>query len=159
MVAGPITGAITSNPLIASLIQKVYSEIDFSQPIFSVAHEHKYPEGWISAARIKETHPIFYIDMKGNFVFLKPSRMEYYRYLFQKSVLGKLGYNTWWLRGYLEPPKAPESVKKWAQEKVKKMMERMKPAARPVPRPALVRVSDTKFGRKQPTSLRRQRIQ
>lgn len=139
---GVTAGSIIFNPVFAKRVQKIYADIDFSQPIFFISHEHKYPEGWISAKRIRETHPIYYIDMKGNLVFLKPSRAEYYRYLFQKSTLGKLGYNTWWLRGYLEPPKAPESVKKWASEKLKRAIEQMR--TKPVIKPALVRVNAAK---------------
>lgn len=76
--------------------------------------------------------------MAGNLIFLKSTRAEYYRFLFQKSILGKLGYNTWWLRGYLEPPKAPESVKKWAREKLREAIARAR--IRPALRPATVHV-------------------
>lgn len=138
--AGSLLGLAVVNKSYAERVQTMYREMNFSQPLFSVRHEREFPEGWMSAGVIKETHPIYYVDFKGNFVFVKSSRAEYYRYLYQKSILGKLGYHTWWLRGYLEPPKVPESAKKWATAKlrrtIEKMRERKKPS--PAPKPAMV---------------------
>lgn len=153
-------GAHMRTPVVRD-IQKEHDQMK-ERPLIHSSAENKYPRDWIHASEIRRTHPIFYVRGNGDLVLVQPSRMEYFRYLFQhewaKGKLGKNGVNMWRWRGYLEPPKAPESVKKWAREKLKKMMERMKPVARPVPRPAMVRVHDAKFTRTQPTPLRRQRI-
>ncbi|MDP2666196.1 MAG: hypothetical protein Q8P05_01690 [Candidatus Diapherotrites archaeon] len=142
-----IAFVLSANPFIAQIIQRFYSELPLDQPIIMPPFERFYPEGWIQASRIKETHPIYYVDMKGNLVFVKNSRMEYFRYLFQKSLLGRLGYNPWWWRGYIEPPKAPEPVKKWAKEQLRKLMEKIprKPVLKPSLVPVHFRRSDPKF--------------
>lgn len=134
---GAGVGLAAVNPSYASRIQKRYGELNFNQPIFLPNHERDYPPGWANAETVQKTHPIYYFDARKNLVFLRPTRTEYYRYLYQRSKMGRLGYHTWWLRGYLTPPKAPESWKKWATEKLQKVRERLAPE--PLPSPAMVR--------------------
>jgi hypothetical protein len=81
--------------------------------------EHLYPKDWIKPTEVAKTHPIFYIDLNGNLVILQNSRLEYYRYAYQKSFPGKFGLQPWLWRSYFEPPQAPESVKQWTRNKLR----------------------------------------
>ncbi len=97
-------------------------------------HEVAYPKNWINPADIARTHPIVYVNRKGDLVFLKNSRAEYYRFKYQQ----KFGRSMWRWRGYLAPPAAPEKVKDWAKaqlEKVGRKLNEYVPRPAPVPVP------------------------
>ncbi len=128
----------------AMSVQTKHHEMTKEQTLIRPDVENRYPRDWLSISEIKKTHPILSVKGNGDVVLTKPSRAEYYRYLFQQSAVGKLGLNTWRWRVFLEPPKAPESVKKWARQKLARTIEQMKPRWRPVPRPAMVRVRTSK---------------
>lgn len=96
--------------------------------IIQTRFENKYPIEWINPTIVAETHPIFYVDRKGNAHFLKESRAEYARYSYQKAWAGKMGLNMWRWRAYLRKPEAPESVKQWAQKKAKQWAKQLKPS-------------------------------
>lgn len=98
------------------------------RPVIQTKFEGDYPEDWVKAGAIAETHPIFYVDGKGNLHFLKNNRMEYARHKFQQTTFGKLGLNLWRWRAYLKPPEAPQKVREWAAIKVRKWIKREKPA-------------------------------
>lgn len=135
----------TINRVMASkIIQKMHERITHSIKQNGVLHPDLEDEtrevygNWSKPANLAKTHPIFYVKGNGNIVFLKNSRMEYYRYLAQKSLPGKVGVHPWRWRGYLTPPEAPESVKQWAKAKVERLAEKLAPT--PLPTPARVKL-------------------
>jgi hypothetical protein len=75
-------------------------------------------------------HPAFYIDDNNNLVFVRDGDEEYFRHLYQKGILGKIGLTPWMWRGYLRPPKAtPEGKIKanhWAAYLAKAAKEKLK---------------------------------
>lgn len=109
--------------------------------IIQTEFEGRYPKDWINPTIVSRTHPVFDVENNGDIIFRKVTRREYLQYLMQKKWVGNYGVNTWQWRGYLAPPRAPEPVKKWAQAKLKKMLERIpRPSWRPQPVPGFGRV-------------------
>jgi len=86
--------------------------------------ESLYPNNWMNPIEVAKTHPIFYIDLKGNLVILQNTRMEYYRYAYQKTFPGRFGFQPWLWRSYFEPPVAPESIRQWAKEKLLRLVKK-----------------------------------
>lgn len=109
------------------LVQKKHAEIREKEKLLRSDRENTYPRDWIHINEITKTHPIFYVKGNRDLVLVKNSRMEYFRYRVQheylKGTIGLFGLNPWRWRGYLQPPTAPVSVKKWANDKLKKMMK------------------------------------
>lgn len=81
-----------------------------SYGILSAEHEKHYPPNWMRPAEVARTHPIFFVAMNGDLIFLRENRAEHARWKFQQTKAGKAGLNLWRWRAYLRPPKAPESV-------------------------------------------------
>lgn len=125
-----------------SKIRKYNSELHSLMKVYGILQpkfEGFYPKRWIDPVEVAKTHPACYVAKNGDLVFRKPTRMEYYRYLYQKKLPGKAGFHTWRWRIYLRPPEAPEKVREWAKAKLKREMQRMKNLApRPLPRPVPV---------------------
>ena len=101
--------------------------------IFRDKFSNAYPDGWLNPTTVAETHPVFFVDARGNLHFLKDSRTEYARHVFQKMWAGKIGLNMWRWRVYLRPPKVPESVVSWAKNKAKTWARAMAPSHALVP--------------------------
>lgn len=121
-------------------IRKSYEDILDVMNKFGVLQtkiEASFPKDWINPTKISQTHPIFFVDGKGNIHFLKDgSRLEYARHIFQKTRAGKLGFGFWRWRGYLSPPKAPEKAKDWAKRKVSEWAAKAKRRPKMMPAPA-----------------------
>ena len=133
------TGGVAYTYL-AKRVQKLHEELADEMNRVGVLQskfEGRYPRDWMNPSIISRTHPVFYVNRKGDLVFVKESRAEYYRYRFQRAFPGKLGLNFWRWRAYLRPPKVPEAWKVWAARKIKEHARRWKPvkAGRPVPVP------------------------
>ena len=119
--------------------------------LLQTTHERNYPRDWIKPDIVEQTHPIFYVKGNGDLVFIPRGRtMEYYRMLFQKSKMGKLGLNAWRWRVYLKPITAPQKVREWARSKLNLQLAR-------VPTPATIPVRSLRF-RNQLPKRRRTRI-
>lgn len=86
--------------------------------VVNLISKDNYPKGWTKSSTVAVTHPTFYVKRNGDLVFLRTTRMEYARYLFQKKKLGKLGLNAWRWRAYLKSPKAPKKAKDWVKRKI-----------------------------------------
>jgi hypothetical protein len=61
--------------------------------VFDAKSEGTYPENWMRPTEISKTHPIFYVNGKGDIIFLKSTRKEYFRYKYQQK-LGR-SYRSW----------------------------------------------------------------
>jgi len=103
--------------------------------IIQTKYEELYPKKWLNPAMVASTHPIFYIDQRGNLVLRKATRMEYYRYLWQQKLPGQMGFHPWRWRVYIRPPVVPEPWREWAKARLRKEMARLKPLPKPVPQP------------------------
>jgi hypothetical protein len=153
MTRNPLTSAlgapnILMRTIVVRTIQRLHEthkEIMNKVGVLSTATEGNYPRDWMNPTSIARTHPIFYVNARGDFVFLRETRSEYYRYRYQNTFFGKWsGTNLWKWRAYLEPPHPPKAWKEWANDKLKKMREARenrqlepygRPALRPVPVP------------------------
>lgn len=114
--------------------------------------EGLYPERWIDTAEVAKTHPLCYVAQNGDLVLRKPTRLEYYRYLYQQRVPGLVG-TPWRWRIYLVPPKAPEKVREWAKAKLQKELPRLKSLApRPLPKPVPVPVKAYRTAANRPST-------
>lgn len=105
---------IAGRTLFAVVIQAKHQELVEQMNengILATEHEKHYPPDWIKPAEVARTHPIFFVAMNGDLVFLKENRRERARWEFQRTWMGKGGFNLWRWRAYLRPPKAPEPVK------------------------------------------------
>jgi len=100
--------------------------------ILQAKYEERYPKKWLNPYVVAKTHPACYVARNGDLVFRKPTRMEYYRYLWQKKLPGKAGMHTWRWRVFLKPPEVPEPAREWARAKLRKALAG---ARRPVPAP------------------------
>ena len=65
---------------------------------------------------LEKTHPIFFVDAKGNLHFLKETKTECARSIFQKKWAGRIGLNMWRWRVYLHEPQPTQSLNAWAKE-------------------------------------------
>ena len=120
LTSGGLILASSLRLLLAKTIQRKHKQLIKSMKRFGILQpcfEGNYPGDWINPAIVANSHPVFYVNAKGDMVFLRSNRWEYARYVFQKSFAGKIGLNLWRWRGYLEPPKAPQPVREWAKEK------------------------------------------
>lgn len=111
--------------------------------ILQTQYEHQYPNGWINPEVVARTHPIFNITINGDIVFRQVNRREYLQWMLQKGTIGKYGINPWFWRGYLEDPKASESIKDWANRRYKEIVEKIKeeiPSPEPIPEPTFGRI-------------------
>jgi len=132
-----VTAALAGSSLrtwAAKLVQKRYIGLIKSMNqsgILQTKFEGNYPRDWINPTIIANSHPVFYVNAKGDMVFLRNNRWEYARYVFQKSFAGKIGLNLWRWRGYLEPPKAPQPVREWAKEKALEWAGALVPKRKP----------------------------
>jgi hypothetical protein len=101
------TGYFSGRKFHADLLSSMKSN-GVIQPEF----ENLYPRRWLENAEIAKTHPICYVAQNGDLVLRKPTRMEYYRYLYQQKLPGRAGLQPWRWRVYLQPPEAPEKINK-----------------------------------------------
>ncbi len=117
-----------------------------SHGILAAEHEQHYPPDWMRPAEVARTHPIFYVAMNGDLVFLKENARERLRWKLQQTRPVKyLGLNPWRWRGYLRPPKALQPI----GEKVKGLARGLREKAgslggQPAPQRALARFSKRK---------------
>ena len=104
----------------------------------------KYPDWFFKKdfmSKLGETHPIFYVDLKGNLVFVKESRSESIRYELQQSITKKafgvkfdlnlvkiFGLQPWLWRGYLRPPVVPEKIKSLVAHRLMRALKRRRTA-------------------------------
>mgnify|MGYP001557951653 CR=1 FL=1 len=131
---------IEAADMVQTLYERMVEELHHSKAIVSHEVSHHYPSDVSNVDLLQKTHPIFYVNVLGDLVFLPISRTEYARYMFQQKRVGKFGLQPWLWRGYLEPPKAPEPWRKFAMQKLREWSERfkergkvVKPALQPVP--------------------------
>jgi hypothetical protein len=115
----PTTALIGGRIAAAKFIQRGHKRLASamkSNEIVQPKFQKEYPEGWEKWLTIAANHPIFYVNARGDLVFLKTNRMEYARHHFQKRWPGKGGFTLWRWRGYLKPPVAPNPLKdSWKQ--------------------------------------------
>ncbi len=97
--------------------------------ILDTKFEGNYPPELMRPTDLSRTHPVFFVDFKGNVHFLKESRAEYARFKFQKTSVGKAGFHPWMYRAYLRPPEAPEKARDFVSAKFRQWR-------RLIPRPA-----------------------
>lgn len=109
--------------------------------ILQTKFEEIYPQGWINPTIVANTHPVFHVKGNGDLVFHRPTRVEYARMKFQEKLPGRLGFQPWRWRAYLQKPEAPEPVKAWAASKVREWAQTLRPV--PALRPALVQARRT----------------
>jgi len=134
IVAGLGSAAAAGRAVIAKTIQSKHKDLVKAMKesgILQTKFEGNYPRDWINPTIVANTHPVFFVNWKGDLIFPKMTRTEYARYVFQQKWPGKLGLNLWRWRAYLEPPKAPKTVREWAAEKAAQWAAVLKP--RPVP--------------------------
>lgn len=135
-IIGGLPILVPARAAIAESIQDRHEDLVNAMKKFGILQtkfEGNYPRDWINPTTVANTHPIVYVKGNGDLVFLRATRAEYARYVFQKSFARKLGLNPWRWRAYLEPPTAPKSVREWAKEHAAKWAEavtlpRRKPA-------------------------------
>jgi len=114
-------------------IRELYSRVENQirqNNLLSSEYKQSHPWEFGNSMHIYRTHPAFYIDKNNNLVFVKDGDEEYFRHLYQKGALGKVGLTPWMWRGYLRPPKAsPEGKIKaehWATYLAKMAQEKLK---------------------------------
>ncbi len=122
--------AATGRTFFAKAIQKQHKELVSKMKKFGLLQtkfEGNYPRDWINPATVARTHPVFFVNYKGDLIFPKMTRTEYARYVFQKRFPGKLGLNPWRWRAYLEPPERPEKVSEFVKAKIRQWLAVAKP--------------------------------
>ncbi len=124
------TASAGARTLLAHAVQKRHDDLISAMQKYGIVQtrfEENFPQEWINPTSVKKTHPIFYVDFKGNLHFLKESRIEYARHAFQKTWMGKIGWNPWNWRTYLRPPEVPESAVKWGKRKAMQWAQALTP--------------------------------
>lgn len=117
--------------------QKLVEEMN-RHGILLTSHEGNYPRDWMRTAEVARTHPIFYVAMNGDMVFLKENWKERLRWKYQNGP-GKLGLNLWRWRAYLRPPKALQPIGETVRGLGRKVGEKVGSlGGKPAPVPARV---------------------
>ncbi len=125
---------VSARRAIAKSIQDRHEDLVSAMKKFGILQtkfEGNYPRDWINPTIVANTHPIVHVKGNGDLVFLRATRAEYARYVFQKSFAGKLGLNPWRWRAYLEPPTAPKPIRAWAKQWAAELAESLVPRRKP----------------------------
>ncbi|MDD5163730.1 MAG: hypothetical protein PHD95_06005 [Candidatus ainarchaeum sp.] len=141
----------------AQAIQETHIAIAETAKTFGLLqtqNEKAYPPDWINPAVVAETHPIFSVTRNGDIIFRRVTPLEFKLLKAQEGWRGKAGLNVsldprkllWRWRGTLRKPKAPEVECRKVSERLRQLLERMKPVR--VPKPALQPVTGKFFRRR-----------
>jgi hypothetical protein len=139
--AYPIAGASTlpaavTRTAASKAIQELHEQLVTAIKRYGLIdrrYASRYPSEWRSLATIARTHPIFYVNRKGDLVFKRASEREYFYYLAQKRCPGKFGLHPWRWRVYIGPLHVPDDVRKRAKEQLKHLRLGRPRPERPVP--------------------------
>lgn len=142
-IFGILAGSIaTQSFLHREKIQNAHKDLvkQLNRGVIAPEYQLDYPKGWMSSSTVSITHPIFYVKLNGNLVFVRETRGEYLRYKAQEQPLVRgIGVHPWLWRSYLRPPKVSKKVKEWVKRKLLELRGRIpKPRLSPGwrPRPA-----------------------